>query len=261
MTVFKLSKTNVDNDIEIEDKPKEDEKVVTDDVFIDGPISNIITKALNKEYAIESMVADGSVAEDRKERTKGIYVYCMSNKDLSSDVVIKTIDKLRVALDSEDYKEVVTTIEPEVDTTKNTGLLVESLESMGVKVLLTRNKSLETINDLVNDIADIPNRILFIKSFIDTKTYSEFYSKMREYLNNEFDVPVLLVDQPENFDDLELLKGDIVILVADSKTYEQKLNNHKYIKDMLPLTVLDNGHMTDNQLEVLYEQIESFLLS
>lgn len=119
-----------------EDQKKEPEKMIT----LDGPLSQIYAKALMLAYGNEDMAAMIMASKSSQQATmepgqdNSIYVYCVDGSAIDGEEVLDTTNKLRLALDSKKYQEVIVAAECNSKFSAKLGLLHESLEAMGVKV-------------------------------------------------------------------------------------------------------------------------------
>lgn len=159
MSVVKLTEGNdvvkENETTKEEDVPKTDKGDIT--VTLDGPLSKIYTQALNLTYATE----DGSMMqpmvniietnkEEEADKNKQaadakLYAYCVDDKDINEGNLAETSDKLRVALDSKKYKEVMCVVECHGSVSSKVGLLDSFGTAIGVRVLLSRRSALEAI--------------------------------------------------------------------------------------------------------------------
>lgn len=130
---------------------EEDQKVVV----MDGPLSKIYTEALNLALAKEAASASGQtdikvvfdedIEAQNEENRKALYVYCCDGQDMDIDGTIDATDKLRIALDSGKYKNVLVAMESKRGITTKAGLVDEFARKMGAQVVFSRNTALEAI--------------------------------------------------------------------------------------------------------------------
>lgn len=121
-------------------------------VVLNGPLSNIYTKALNLVYANESvnMVTTAvqtiveNEEEDRANPDNGLYLYCCGS-DLNHNQLLEGTNKLRVALDSKKFKQVIVAVED--GDNRKVALLKEFGAAIGAKVCLGRQSAMAAVKD------------------------------------------------------------------------------------------------------------------
>ena len=140
------------NVIEKEADKKGDGKTIV----IEGPLSHVYTQALNMAYSKEDfvMTMNGSdtVTSDDEEYmdVKGdVYLYCCDSKDLDKGGLTEVTDKLRVALSSNKGKKVIVAVECGDSVGNKIGLLDEYSTSIGVEMVVVRQKSMDRLQKLL----------------------------------------------------------------------------------------------------------------
>lgn len=130
-------------------------------IVLDGPLSNIYTKALNEVYSkklnnpddpnikesLEGMQFGGYKfkAPDNDEHST-MYVYCLDSDELSTKDVDEAIGKVRIALDSKKSDKAMVVAEEHGGVVSNTLVLLDQLcSSMGIKMYTNRRTALEAI--------------------------------------------------------------------------------------------------------------------
>ena len=155
---------NSQNDQELKDNGKK--------IILDGPLSEIYTKALNAIYSkdvgkAEEVVGQESQqmdavlvadihkmdakkkAEQMQNTNDAAYVYVTDDEHLKGDGLIETFDNVRVALDMQGYKAKVLCIEckqPEVY--HKVEMLANMARNMKVPVFYTRNAAMKYIQEM-----------------------------------------------------------------------------------------------------------------
>lgn len=141
-------------------------------IILDGPLSEIYTKALNMVYSNQVEQAADTVSQETqqmdavlvadihamskekkeaelKEAQNAAYVYVTSDTELSADGMVNAFDNVRVALDSKQFTKTVVCIE-------STGLInghrIELLTNLarnfGAQVFYTRNATMKYLNGI-----------------------------------------------------------------------------------------------------------------
>lgn len=135
---------------------KEEEKKT---IVLDGPLSHIYTQALNMVYANEAinmithmLMDQEDEASDKNPYGKDVYVYCCDGDNLTSDELIKTSSKLRIALDKKKYSKVLLSIECHGVVNNRIGLLHDFSASLGIPVSYTKTGSLNNIKTALESI-------------------------------------------------------------------------------------------------------------
>lgn len=146
---------------EIVEKAEGEDKGQTK-VLLDGPLSKVYTKALNLVYANEAanmfaaMVENAETTNTYEEEGKGendeahieeknIYMYCCDGSDMDIEGLTEGSNKLRLALDSKKYDEIILAVEHRGSVNMKMGLLERFASDIGSKVCLSRFSALETI--------------------------------------------------------------------------------------------------------------------
>lgn len=128
-------------------------------VVVDGPLSHIYTKALNMVYANEGAEIDTNIvfkeAIDEMEgldengeplNDDSLYVFAEDGKNVNGMSDMNQIaGRLRVALDSGKYKEVVLAMECGKVIPRNLDRFEDMVRGMGVKIYHLRESALEGI--------------------------------------------------------------------------------------------------------------------
>ena len=132
---------------------KRDEK----SIVLDGPLGHIYTKALNMIYANESAEMDTKLVfneaikeiqgdtEVNEGDNNDLYVLCVDGDNLDADEMVRSSDKLRLALDCKKNKDMLLSIESNGNVNLNTSLLEEFSNKLGVRVCFNRKSALEAI--------------------------------------------------------------------------------------------------------------------
>jgi hypothetical protein len=132
---------------------KKEEKTIV----LDGPLSHIYTQALNAVYATEAinMLTEMSINEDdtygkkeTNEKGKDLYVYCCDGDRLDSGELANVANKLRLALDTKHYKNVVVAVECTAVNNK-IALLDNFTTDLGVKIMFNRNTAISKIKSVI----------------------------------------------------------------------------------------------------------------
>jgi hypothetical protein len=76
--------------------------------------------------------------------SKDLYIYTTDGDKLDGSEMVEAGDKLKVALDSKKYKNVLLVMESRTPSTK-VALLHDLANSMGVKVVFNRNAAIENV--------------------------------------------------------------------------------------------------------------------
>lgn len=133
---------------------EEDKKTIV----LDGPLSHIYTQALNMVYANEvvnmvtHMMMDQEEETDKNPYGKDVYVYCCDGDKLTSDELVNTSNKLRIALDKKKYSKVLLSIECHGVVNSRIGLLHEYSTSLGIPVSYTQSGSMSNIKSALESI-------------------------------------------------------------------------------------------------------------
>lgn len=124
-------------------------------IVLDGPLSQIYTQALNIVYAKESinMISqmnsdDNGFYDNKNNNDKDLYVYCCNGDTLDSDGLVEASNKLRLALDNKNNKKVILSVEC-VSSNNKIALLDEFSSNLGIKVIYSRNRTLDNIKSIV----------------------------------------------------------------------------------------------------------------
>jgi len=112
-------------------------------ITLDGPLSKAYTEALNQIYALEGMVADGTVNDSYKDKYDNTYVYAVDADDLDMEETNTAIHKLRLALDSGD--KVMLAIESHGKVTSNITLLDEFSSGNDISVSFNQRQFLSQL--------------------------------------------------------------------------------------------------------------------
>lgn len=133
-------------------KEKTEEKTVV----LDGPLSHIYTQALNMVYANEAVNMLTQMAVDVEEKygddnltdNKDLYVYCCDGDKLNTDSLVETTNKLRLALDKKQYKNIIISVES-INGNSKIALLDEFSSALGIKVIYSRNRAIDNIRSII----------------------------------------------------------------------------------------------------------------
>lgn len=123
-------------------------------VVMTGPLSKIYSEALNMVYSKESAMthhANKLTAVDEDSNVQSdAYVYITDGDNMDGEELVGASDKLKVALDSKKYKDVLLAVE--CNTVNNKAvLLYDMATSMGAKVVFTKGTGLEKIKAALNE--------------------------------------------------------------------------------------------------------------
>jgi hypothetical protein len=120
-------------------------------VVMNGPLSKIYSDALNLVYSKESAMTminpeDMELMDEQAGSgdSKDLYIYTTDGDKLDGSEMVEAGDKLKVALDSKKYKNVLLVMESRTPSTK-VALLHDLANSMGVKVVFNRNAAIENV--------------------------------------------------------------------------------------------------------------------
>lgn len=131
------------------------------EIKLDGPLSNIFTKALNAVYSNESldpMVIGPLEQEEAEEELEtnqeegkdmfgnALYVYCCNGDNLSQEALVDAANKLTKAVTQGKYKNVILSMECFNDINNKTALLDKLGHSLGIKVCLSKRSTMEAID-------------------------------------------------------------------------------------------------------------------
>lgn len=121
-------------------------------VALDGPLSQIYAKALMIAYSQEDMAAMLRAKPETNEedltpqeaQAEGIYMYCMDTDEMDQGDIVEAGDKLRLALDSKKYKEVVVAGES-FNVSPKLASFNRYMSGIGVKVIHIREAAIERV--------------------------------------------------------------------------------------------------------------------
>lgn len=137
------------------------EEKANTEIKLDGPLSNVFTKALNAVYSNESidpMVIAPIEQEEAEEEHEtheeegqdvfgnALYVYCCNGDNLSQEGLVDAADKLTRAVTHGKYKNVILSMECFNDINNKTALLDKLGRSLGIKVCLSKRSTMEAID-------------------------------------------------------------------------------------------------------------------
>lgn len=141
-------------------------------IILDGPLSEIYTKALNMVFSNQTEQATDSVSQEtqqmdavmvadihamnkekidaeRIEAEKMAYVYVTSSDDLTPDGIVSAFDDVRIALDSNRFAKTVVCIETlDLSNSTRVELLANMARNLGAKVFYTRNTAMKYLNGI-----------------------------------------------------------------------------------------------------------------
>lgn len=150
-----IEKNTEGSDITTDSNNEEDKKTIV----LDGPLSHIYTQALNMVYANEAvnmvthmMMEQEEQDSDKNPYGKDVYVYCCDGDKLTSDELVNTSNKLRIALDKKKYSKVLLSIECHGVVNSRIGLLHEYSASLGIPVSYTQSGSMNNIKSALESI-------------------------------------------------------------------------------------------------------------
>jgi hypothetical protein len=125
-------------------------------IVLDGPLSQIYTKALMVAYAkpeisTESAANDAIMAKGANDATDNAellnhdaaYLYVTDDAHLTSDTIGETIDELNLGLNSAKYKTLAVCIEGCKDISRYHEYLTQMAENKGAKVFHTRKGAMD----------------------------------------------------------------------------------------------------------------------
>lgn len=144
----------------------------TKKIVLDGPLSEIYTKALNIAYSKQTEQATDKVSQETqqmdavlvadihamnkdkkdaelKDAQNAAYVYVTSDDELSSDGLLTAFDNVRVALDSKQFTKTVVCIESSgMVNGHRIELLTDMARNFGAQVFYTRNATMKYLRGI-----------------------------------------------------------------------------------------------------------------
>lgn len=144
-------------------------------IVLDGPLSEIYTKALNMVFSTKVEQAQDKLSQETqqmdavlvadihalskekkeaeiKEAQNAAYVYVTNDENLNSDGLISAFDNVRVALDSRRFNKAVVCVESNgLLNGQRIEMLTDMAKNFGAQVFYTRNATMKYLNRMCHE--------------------------------------------------------------------------------------------------------------
>lgn len=142
---------NTDTTNVVDNKDQDNKEAIT--IELNGPLSQIYTKALNLVYANENNIEFNVIHKgDKKSNpSKSIYIYCCKADEITNTDLMDVSNDLRIALDS-NYKKVIIAAEYSKELSNKIGTLERIASESGVQIYFKRNNALNAVKTALESL-------------------------------------------------------------------------------------------------------------
>jgi hypothetical protein len=115
-------------------------------VTLDGPLSEVYTKALNLVYAKEGVDSMYELSESPDDDHEGLYVYCCDGEMTGSDLN-EGMAQINRAVES--YRNVIMVIDGSRGINEKSGLMERYASTKGIRTVMSQRTAIESIQAMV----------------------------------------------------------------------------------------------------------------
>lgn len=119
-------------------------------IELKGSLSDVYTKALNAEYALENIqsIVNSIISDNAENKIEPVYVEVIDKDEVENQDVLALSKNLRVALDKHSNKRSIVVLESDSASYK-TKLIKDFVTSLGVECIEGREAAVSRLNNIL----------------------------------------------------------------------------------------------------------------